>query len=287
MATVKKTGTELNWTVEKKVARGKVNGYSVALLQNTDLMARQPVYKTMVVSFDEINQEQAEALVKFVDENKKVLRIINYKVSATFINIYVNEGVRGLNATNLTEALNTLVEGFTRTGIQPQSKCVVCNQETTEEVISNRIAVRAHRACFTQATEEIKEAKANVKYGKGIFGAVAGAMVGSLIFFVAYLFFMAYPLFLLPVGFAAFFGYKLLGGEFTDKAKWIIFASSAIVVLAMVAFFVAIDAAFLEASFADVLFNNEFGQAEFYGYSVLWGLLSGMSGYQLAKRREF
>lgn len=287
MATVKKIGTELNWQVEKGVARGHVQNYRVTLLQNTDLMARQPSYKTMVVSFDEINKDQAEALVSFIDDNKKVLRVLNYKVSATFVNFFINEGFKGLNPTNLTEALNTLVEGFRKIGINPPSECVYCNEETTEEIIANRVAIRAHQSCHGKATEELKEYKDDVSYTGGIIGALLGAFVGSLLFTIGNFFFWMIPLLLIPIGLASYFGYKLLGGEFTTKAKWIIVGASLVVVIGTILFGLVLDAWYWETTIPALFGDPELGYSENMVYVVLWGLAGVGTGYQLAKRREF
>ncbi len=287
MATVKKIGTELNWQVEKGVARGQVENYNVSVLQNTDLMARQPSYKTLVVSFDEINKDQAEALVSFINDNKKVLRVLNFKVSATFVNFYINEGFKGLNATNLTEALNTLVEGFKTIGVNPPSKCVYCDEETTEEIIVNRVAIRAHQSCHDKASETVQEYKDDVKYGKGIIGALLGAFVGGFIVFAVYVFGWILGLLFAITGFATFFGYKLLGGEFTSKAKWIILGASIFSILVTLFLIVTIEAVYWEVGLMDVITSPELAYTEVLGFSLLWGLAGTSSGYQLAKRREF
>jgi hypothetical protein len=287
MATIKKIATELNWVVDKKTTWGKVNGFTVSLLQNTDLTARQPSYKTMVVSYDEIDQAKAEALVEFISQNKKALKVINYKVSGTYLNVFINEGLKGLNATNLMEALQLLVTGFQQIGISPPSVCVYCKEETIEEVITNRITIRAHQTCYNHASEQINEAKSDVKYGMGILGALLGAFAGSLIFFVVYIIGWILPLTTVAIGFATFLGYKLLGGTFTEKAKVIIAIVSVVSVLASIGLVVLMEAVFLDVSFTELLSDPNLGYASPFGFAILWGLAGSSSGYGLAKRRQF
>jgi len=287
MATIKKIATELNWDVDKKTTWGNVSGFAVSLLQNTDLTARQPSYKSMVVSFDEIDQAKAEALVSFISENKKALKVINYKVSGTYLNMYINEGLKGLNSTNMMEVLQLLITGFNQIGINPPSVCVYCKEDTIEEVIANRIAIRAHQTCYNQASEQIKEAKSNVTYGMGILGALLGAFAGSLLFFVIYIIGWILPLTTLAIGFATFLGYKLLGGEFTEKAKMIIAIVSVVSVLASIGLVVFMEAVFLDVTVSELLSDPILGYASPFGFAILWGLAGSSSGYGLAKRREF
>jgi len=287
MATIKKIGTELNWDIEKGATRGKISGFGVSVVQHTNFMAKPPTYKTMVITFDAITNDQSNALMTFINNNKKQLRVLNYKISSSFLNIYVNENFKALNAARLTEAINLLTEGFATIGINPPSKCIYCGTETTEEIVERKVAYRSHRGCHSKASEESKELEKNVKYGLGILGAVLGAGVFNVIYFVAV--FLGYYIsyIMIPVGIASYFGYKWIGGTFTSKAKWMIVGVSVVTILLTLLLSVTLDSIFFEVGFIEVLTDTELDLGSVYAFSLLWGLAGISTGYGLAKRQEF
>jgi hypothetical protein len=287
MATVKKIGTELNWELEKNATWGTFKGFQVSLVQQIDLMGRQPAYKSLVVSFDEITQEKAQELIEFVNENKKVLRVTNFKISTTFISIFINEGFKGLTSESLMEVLDQLIIGFTKLEVYPSSKCIYCNLETTEEVVVNKVKIRAHVACYEQATEELIEEKKDINYTSGIIGASLGALLGILPFIIVFIIGWILPLLMTIVGFATFFGYKLVKAEFTEKAKWIISITSAVFILLALLFAAGLVSFFSGITLIEVFQDPELDFTYYGGFSLLWGLIGISSAYRLAKNKEY
>lgn len=229
MASVKQIAKQLDWPIDKNSTNGTMFGYDLALIQHVNVMANNPAYKQLVVSYEAIEQSQAELLLSFIKENQKELRIREYKVERDFINIIVNENFKGLNHDRLEEVMNKLSEGFKKSSIVPQSSCIYCNEDSNgENVVINKIFVKAHKQCHEDATKKYEEAKKEVNngdanYPMGVLGAVFGGVIGAIPWILVEWFIGLFAAILsVLIGYSAFYFYKKFGGVVTDKTKWII-----------------------------------------------------------------
>jgi hypothetical protein len=89
------------------------------------------------------------------------------------------------------------------------------------------------------------------------------------------------------VGFATFFGYKLVKAEFTEKAKWIISITSAVFILLALLFAAGLVSFFSGITLIEVFQDPELDFTYYGGFSLLWGLIGISSAYRLAKNKEY
>ncbi len=121
------------------------------------------------------------------------------------------------------QSLDGLLALLQENGVQPPQKCAICGETAPNSAVLCGLRYDlVHSHCAEQRTQQTAAAERPTSVGKGVAGALLGAVVGglpSVLMTLLFQSFLGVLLVLVPVFAAA--GYFKLGGKREKKAMWI------------------------------------------------------------------
>jgi len=230
MATLKKLAEELNFQMNgRKLAYGTFRGFTITFEQHISYTNSQDIYKVIYIPCDFISDKQRDYLQVYFSDRKKELPNFQFFYSEQLVEVHMYEVFKTLNKEKLTLALNTIIDGLTKAEVSPLSKCVFCGEEGPNSTTKiNNILLPAHDLCLEKAKAEQGAASAEYeqqenRYLEGTFGAIIGALIGSIPWILVSMFTNFYAgILAVVIGYSAYFFYKKFGGKVTSKTKIII-----------------------------------------------------------------
>lgn len=223
MANLMKLAQDLQFNFKNKYANGKYNGYDVALEQS---MANPMLFSFQVEPLD---ASQYNQFVAFLNNNKKQLKMNQYRIKDHMISISWFGSFSPMNAKIATEYLDLVTSELRRLSIYPNDSCVLCGEkDNLTEITINGVKMKAHQECKDSEILKLKQDISNEPITEkhlfnGIIGAFIGAIIGSIPWILIEILTGFYAAVLgILIGYSAFFLYKTFGGPLNKNTKFII-----------------------------------------------------------------
>jgi len=230
MATIKKIAEKNGWEFNKNYMYGKEGNCLITGRQVIDYMNKHNTCKKVFFTLSNMTEEKALKIQEYIKENKKELKIHSFVIGNQVIAIRLAEGLKGYSVEQFNQLTSSLVSFFQKHDMLSPT-CVYCNNSEVNSVVRiDKIAFQAHHECVRKAQDELEHAKDNYKsvnknYGRGMLGAVVGALIGSIPWVMLEIMWGYIAILSIVIGYAAFFGYKKFGGLVTGITKWLILIS--------------------------------------------------------------
>jgi len=207
------------WTLNKSIVSGEERGYLFTIIQRGRL-------KTFIVPLTHITDADQDRVINFLNELKTEYKLREFGFSNSVLFIYVKEAFSLMTESEINSLLSTLTNFFITNNIGTQRYCVFCGLvDPDDQCTINKIQFHTHSYCYRHhlrsKTKQIKDFSGR-NYFLGTIGALLGGLVGTIPWFiVSYLgIFTSFLGYL--IGIASLKGYKMLGGKFGFKTRWII-----------------------------------------------------------------
>ena len=124
---------------EEQTVFGEFNGYLFTGLEGKG-------FKAFITPLAGISQEGLQALVRFLNENSKTLRLRNFETADNFLCIRMQEGLLPLSADKM-EYLLAQVSGLLSQYDLPTSVCAVCGEPATRKGLYYGFFCYLHPEC--------------------------------------------------------------------------------------------------------------------------------------------
>lgn len=142
------------WKVntEEQTVFGEFNGYLFTGLEGKN-------FKAFITSLAGIRPEPLRSLLRFLDENRKILKLRNFDVTDNFLCVRMQEGLLPIPHEKM-EYLLAQISGLLSLGDLPTDACAVCGQQTSRKGLYYGLYCHLHQECqdqnptdFTSLTE--------------------------------------------------------------------------------------------------------------------------------------
>lgn len=220
---LQKWAGQLGWKEEKAFIWGSHNGFLFSIKQ----LDKGKQYETFLTG---LSDEQADRLVYNLKPRKSEHHAKTVILNGKFLTLIMDDDIRASKREQMMLDLLSVVSAALQEAGVPVNTCSECHTGCSSTAFINNMPVCICDACYQKLEqqlyrEEQEFEQADKYYGRGIIGAILGAMVGTIPWIiVAYFGYLAAILGFL-IGQASLKGYKLLGGVVSKATKWIILAS--------------------------------------------------------------
>ncbi len=229
MSSYKKLVEDLQWETGKGFAYYNQAGFLVTLINSVNLISYPPLVKRLVITFDEMNEEQRDQLQNHLSEDKKEFKLLGVEVKFSYVSIELDENKKTIEAQILQDLVDHIIGILISLGVDREKKCVYCKQELPD-IITKIYGVQfhAHKEChesakydFDTLNVEYKDREKN--YLQGTLGALFGAFLAMIPYTILSIYLNKISAVLAAlICFSALFFYKNFGGKLTRITPFII-----------------------------------------------------------------
>lgn len=217
--TLKNYAENKGWTFNKSIACGEERGYLFTVIQRRK-------YKEFIVPLLHITDTEQERVKNFLNEQKTELKLRESGFDNSVLFIHVKEVFSLMTEDEINSLLSILTNFFITNNIGTHRYCVFCGLENPDDQCSlNKIQFHTHSYCYKYHLRNKKKKKkdfARRNYFLGTIGALLGGLVGAIPWFIVSYFGFFASIFGYLIGIASLKGYKILGGKYGFKTRWII-----------------------------------------------------------------
>lgn len=121
---------------------GDFNGYLFTALEGKN-------FKAFITSVAGIKPDSLQALLKFLEENQRTLKLRNYEVNDNFLCVRLQEGLIPLSAEKM-EYLLAQISGLLSIGELAPDACAVCGQSARRKGLYYGFYCHLHAECQDQ-----------------------------------------------------------------------------------------------------------------------------------------
>ncbi|ULQ58991.1 hypothetical protein K7I13_10750 [Brucepastera parasyntrophica] len=213
MTLLEEAGIQLGFKAVNNIYRGRYNGYWFSL-ENADEPGSSEIIVSMLID-KSVSEE------KMKSDLLQIESVYNAEMEDTMLQTYINTA--GMPYGTFIETLNAILSVYREYGVKPE--CALCGQNEPDGFYKlNEKIIPVCPSCAGNINSLKEETKAGSlkSYILGGIGALAGALVGSIVWIVIGAIGFYASIGGVAIAYAAFYGYRTLGGKTTKLSAVII-----------------------------------------------------------------
>lgn len=206
-----------------------IDDYLITVRNYIDYFDPRNNGRIIYIPLNDPTQEQKEQLMVFLKANSLNLKIREYVIDdLNVLVIRLLEVYKKFKIEEFHHLINTVIKFLKDINISYEKVCRYCKgNDSDSTVIINKIKYHCHSKCreeFESKMKKCQEAFNNLPkhYGKGLLGALIGAIVASFPWIVLAIIWGYAAVFGMLICYGAYQGYKLFGGVVTRLSKYLL-----------------------------------------------------------------
>ena len=264
-ARLREWAEQQGWTIMGDRVCGDYAGYTFTAFDGQGFKA----FALLVPAWSESDREGVK---HFLKENRKPLRLKDFKVEANSVLVQITEPFRQTTPEEMDRLLKELTDYLSQAGIPGRSRCYHCERPDPDlRVEIGGLVTLIHTDCYNKMTEEVDRSRREYaseekNYGTGAIGAILGGLVAAIPWVAVELLLSRLAAVLgYLIGVGAFKGYQVLRGKTGPATRWIVGTATLVSVLS--AEFATVVIIMLKEGLPvnDFTLRALFGNSEFLG----------------------